>query len=364
MKFNEKESRAISLVQAVGISSVVLGHFYFQPFDVLHPYVFHMPLFFFLGGLLLSIKKSLPKKILSIIQKHGGYLVKSYIITGLLSLILVYYFSVEERKPFDDGIISTIKLVIKSNFGNNGLFVVGWFLLAYIIANALCAILVSIDKGGVAGKVFIAFFAILSFYFGMYYLPALYVDRSHYIINISAQVSTASAFMLTGYLAKNYLFKLLRLDVMVILVLAMIAVKNLGYQKGVNIAWTGYPSGIIISIITSLSAIYILFTICSAAASLKGTNPLIIYIAKNTKSIMTYHIFSFYLVDLFFYTIGVYDIKKTATYSHYKNIETWPIYILCGITLPLAMVLIYDVTIKKINLNKKLKFFSPPPSDS
>lgn len=337
MKFTESQYKTISFVQAAGIVSVIIGHLNNQPFDVLHPYVFHMPLFFLLGGMLLSIDNGLFFRIKNTVTKHGLYLIKSYIITGVLSLLLVYYFNVEERKPFADGVFNTIIYTIKSNFGNNGLFVVGWFLLAYILANIACSVIAAITSKINNKKVVYLVVCFVSFYLGIIYFPSLHVDRSHYIANLSSQVFTATSFMLLGYTFKEYIFKLLRLDVALVLFFIMIIIKNSGLQKGVNMAWSVYPSGLTLSIFTSLSGIYILFCACHAFSTLTGASQLISYISRNTKSIMTYHIFSFFLVDLFFSFAGIYDSEKIATYAHYKNIDAWPLYVIAGVVIPLLM---------------------------
>nr|WP_154325276.1 acyltransferase family protein [Pantoea sp. 201603H] len=252
MKFTSEEFKTITIVQAAGIFSVVIGHFYFQPFDVLQPYVYHMPLFFFLGGLLMSDSGFISTTKRTLI-KHGSYLVKSYIITGVLSSLLVYAYGVEKRKPFSDGLISTIEFTIKNNFGNNPLFVVGWFLFAYIIACVICK-LITVSINRFHNKKIITIVPVCIFLFlGMSYLPSIYLNRSMYLINLMAQVSTATAFMLIGNLSKDYIFKIIRFDVMAVLMLAMIFIKNIGMQKGVNIAWSVYSDGLLLSVFTTLS---------------------------------------------------------------------------------------------------------------
>lgn len=163
-----------------------------------------------------------------------------------------------------------------------------------------------------------------------------------YLVNLSAQVATACGFILTGYLMKGYIFKIIRFDVMATLLFLMIIIKNAGMQKGVNIAWSVYQDGFILSVVTTLSGIYIVFTLCHSASKIDGFNKIISYVGRNTKSIMTYHILAFYLVDIFFFKSGMYDITQTATYSHYKSVGSWPIYILAGVFIPVAMSYLYE----------------------
>lgn len=341
-KFSQDEFNVITLVQAAGIISVIIGHFYNQPFNYIHPYVFHMPLFFFLGGMLLSLKHGVLVKLKTTINKHGFYLIKSYVITGILSSLLVYFFNVEKRKPFSSGLFDTIEFTIKSNFGNNSLFVVGWFLLSYIIANIVSSLVMHLSRKTNFDAIIYASLALLFMFLGMKYLPSIYTDRTHFLINLSSQCCTAIGFMLLGCLSKPFIFKVLRLDIMLALLFMLPYLKDIGALKGVNIAWSKYDAGMMWGTISSLVAIYILFTSCSALSKIKGNSAFIDYLGKNTKSVMTYHLFSFFMVDIGMHYIVGYDITKSATYSHYNSAGSWPFYMLAGIIIPLMLCWLYE----------------------
>lgn len=53
-----QRSLAIDYIKCIGIILVVYGHYDRYTINVLHPYFFHMPLFFFLGGMLINLNKS------------------------------------------------------------------------------------------------------------------------------------------------------------------------------------------------------------------------------------------------------------------------------------------------------------------
>ena len=62
------EDRSITLdyAKALGIISVVIGHYNLNPFGIPHPYLFHMPLFFFIGGMLIKTNKGVCSTLLLI----------------------------------------------------------------------------------------------------------------------------------------------------------------------------------------------------------------------------------------------------------------------------------------------------------
>ncbi|MFW5402428.1 acyltransferase family protein, partial [Yersinia sp. 1252 StPb PI] len=78
----EQYRRAINYVKAIGIIAVVAGHYYGTPFNVYTPYVWHMPLFFFLGGMLFNSSKPAKKAIRSVIRNYFLYLIIVFVIIG------------------------------------------------------------------------------------------------------------------------------------------------------------------------------------------------------------------------------------------------------------------------------------------
>ena len=58
-RFNDRESTALNYAKAIGIITVVIGHFRGVPFNYFQPYMYHMPLFFFLGGVFINEFRSL-----------------------------------------------------------------------------------------------------------------------------------------------------------------------------------------------------------------------------------------------------------------------------------------------------------------
>lgn len=128
---DEQKSLAIDYIKCIGIILVVYGHFDLFTYGLtFNPYFFHMPLFFFLGGVLLNLKKSSKDFYKNIFFKYFLYIVFTYILLGLVSKFLHYVFNIKDMNIFEDGFISTAYLAINSNFHNNYFFLVAWFLFS------------------------------------------------------------------------------------------------------------------------------------------------------------------------------------------------------------------------------------------
>ena len=73
-RFNDRESTALNYAKAIGIITVVIGHFRGVPFNYFQPYMYHMPLFFFLGGVFINEFRSLYQHSVGLVQFSRGEL--------------------------------------------------------------------------------------------------------------------------------------------------------------------------------------------------------------------------------------------------------------------------------------------------
>lgn len=103
----EKKSHAIDYVKCIGIVLVIFGHYPNTIINVLKPYMYHMPLFFFLGGMLFSTKKGSKKHYYNIIVKYAAYIIISYLLLGLSVKASHYFFGTQDKVVFIDNIFET-----------------------------------------------------------------------------------------------------------------------------------------------------------------------------------------------------------------------------------------------------------------
>ncbi|WP_431606090.1 acyltransferase family protein [Enterobacter hormaechei] len=118
-------------MKAIGIIVVVIGHYSSGFFNILQPYLYHMPLFFFVGGLTMRTESLKAKAFSKIFLKLAPYMVITYILTGLIALIINQTSGLYYGDPFYKDPVSTLMLALNKNMHNNQLFVVAWFLIAY-----------------------------------------------------------------------------------------------------------------------------------------------------------------------------------------------------------------------------------------
>ena len=83
--FDEKTSKLIDVAKAIGIIAVVVGHYDGTWREIIPPHLFHMPLFFMIGGIL--AKETFNEKILK--DAFFKYYIFLYLI--LLLVLLLFY---------------------------------------------------------------------------------------------------------------------------------------------------------------------------------------------------------------------------------------------------------------------------------
>ncbi|MGN9604779.1 acyltransferase family protein, partial [Salmonella enterica] len=78
MKIDNFESKTIDIMKFIGIVFVVIGHYPGDYFNIMSPYLFHMPLFFFIAGM--TLKKDSPiKNSIRVFLSIAKYSVITYI---------------------------------------------------------------------------------------------------------------------------------------------------------------------------------------------------------------------------------------------------------------------------------------------
>lgn len=331
-KFNREESLTIDYAKAIGIFFVVLGHYDASVMNLFKPYTFHMPLFFLIGGLTLNYNKPLKSFAKTVLKSLIIYAAVTYIITGIASEIISEKYNLPVfANAFISDPITTIKTAFKYNFANNRLFVVAWFLLAYSLASILCTVIckavkkLNLEGGGAVifcAGILIGFVAIDVFGQGDIYQAK----------NVMTQTMVALMFFMIGCALREYmqLFSspFLALSACIIVYI----LRSYGMTSDFIMSLSSYPYGAVVTITQSLCGIYLVMFISNL---LSGVNyQWILFIGRRTKTIMSYHILVFVLLDIVFYKAGVYSISKTDAFVHFKSWYTVPLYVSLSIAIP------------------------------
>lgn len=344
LMLTEQQSLVVRYIQAIGIIFVVIGHYPIKPVDVLHPYLFHMPLFFFLGGVIYKKRKFLDS-VNSIFKKHILYIVYTYIIIGLMAIILLSEINpLSTKNIFQSGFFETISFTLKNNFHNNSFFLVAWFLFSYSIVSLVCNVLIKTIKR----EVFIIPFALLLGYVAVDYISLFYKDSKEQYLNVITQVMYGGMFYLLGYSLRNLLYKLNSIYIPFIIICILFTEKNMSMLYGMIMSWSSYHKGFFNHTLNAFLCIILIFSIANIIATKKYK--LLIAIGNSSKSIMSYHLISFILLDLIFYYFGYIQAGKISGLSHYSTKEFWYLYIIIGLSIPMILDYSYrKIKIKLIN---------------
>lgn len=352
-KVKSSDSLMLDYVKALGIISVVIGHYPGDPFVFLKPYVYHMPLFFFLGGVLLNTRRSLLSHSANLIKKHLSYIVIVYLLLALIFAMLHQLYPIAYTSLWRGNVLDSVLYPIEQSFHGGSYFFVGWFLFAYAIVSLLCFIVVSLLVKALSSptqlQAAVLMIALLLGYAGMDYVADLYQTSKLFYLNLLAQVLVGSSFFLLGYAGKHLIMKHSGVYGFIAAFVLIYLMSQYDVLEPLVIAWSKYQVSFVFQALTALAGIVAVFSIAKIIAHYQHI-PLLKHIGQQSKPIMSYHILAFVLLDIVFSWFGLWDLHKTKALNHYYSEFTWPIYIGLGIAIPMLLHALYQHTKHKLPL--------------
>lgn len=328
----KEQSITLDYAKTLGIITVVMGHYSMTPFGVPQPYLFHMPLFFFLGGMLINKNKSLTQILSSILKKYIIYIIITYAFIGAITKVITATTNSVLLDPFPVDVLETIHSAYRSDFHINPLFLVAWFLLAYAMASIISVFVLKVFCDKKHPMLYIAICALLFGYIGMTILPPMFQPGWNIHYNYLSQAFTGSMFMLMGYALKEWIFKFHTIFVLSLSLLIVSFMTNSSIAQPLTMSFSSYPSGYAISTLTAMLCIYSVFCFSSMLQKQFGES-LFLKIGRSSKTIMSYHLLVLYVIDLIVSRIGWVDIKDVNALNHYYSPYIWPVYLLAPIIL-------------------------------
>lgn len=323
---------------------VVLGHYGIFPANIYSPYTFHMPLFFFLGGMLYRDKDFI-SVIKSVISKHLLYVVYTFLITSLIASALGATFGIWTRDLYSGNVVTT---TFESNFHNNGYFLVAWFLFAYAIVSVVCRLFLYIKS-----SLFLFILAIIIGYYGMTEISQCYKASRIQSFNLLTQVMVGSMFYMLGFLLKNWILSLRSIYIPSVALFILFTMDNFGILGGLMMSWSKYPHGFLSHFTSIMLCIVTIFTMTNVFTSTEGRMGFLLKIGSESKVIMSYHLLSFTIIDIVFYKLGLYDITKSSSLSHYSTQYFWFIYLALGILIPMGISSFYSKVMERSRMMVK-----------
>lgn len=338
-RFNANESQAIYYAKAIGIIAVVIGHYPGNPFTYYSPHIYHMPLFFFIGGMLLNDDRSFDAHVLNLARKNALYIVYIYIAIAIVVWTIHLRYSIDYTALWRDGLWDSIIYPIKNNFHGGSYFLVAWFLFAYTIASIVALPFIKITKK-IARSDFISTLLILVIaltlgYVGMsIFAPAYHANKKFYF-NTASQISVGLSFLLIGYIARSFVFKITNLCGFILGFFVLYVMHKHQLVGGIGMSWSKYRLGPYAHLTTALIGIYSILFISKLLASNERI-ALLETIGRQSKSIMSFHLLVFIFVDIVFFEFGLFDISKASRFNHFLSSYSWPIYIIAGVLGPMT----------------------------
>ncbi|EDH6510575.1 acyltransferase family protein [Salmonella enterica] len=337
MKIDNFESKTIDIMKFIGIVFVVIGHYPGDYFNIMSPYLFHMPLFFFIAGM--TLKKDSPiKNSIRVFLSIAKYSVITYIVTGLIAISLSKKFGIDLGYPFADGVIDTIIYAFNQNFHNNPLFLVCWFLLAYCTSYFISSLTIFLVSYKISQKAYHLSLTIIAIFFGIIAVKILspyYGETKLQYVNVATQTLYASMFMIIGSAFGLNLIKRINSQASIIIFIILSFIYLAKYIQPTIMSWSIYPSGFLMTTTVSLLCISIVIYM-SKCAALSGSTDLFVAIGKSSKHVMSYHLSVFLLMDFIFSKFGYWDMKNTTVFKHYYTPEMVMIYPAAGLLIPTA----------------------------
>ncbi|WP_320705394.1 acyltransferase family protein [Enterobacter cloacae] len=330
---SKEQSLSISYMKAIGILVVVIGHYSSSFFSIMQPYLYHMPLFFFVGGITLRREVVTFGAVKKIFMKLAPYMIITYIITGALALAIEHVSGFYYGDPFYRDPFSTAYLAFEKNMHNNHLFVVAWFLVAYFLASVLSRLVVSLANHYRYHSFVVIIISIIFGLVSVDFISDIYSHNKAQPLNVLVQTMYGSSIMLLGYALKDYALKLFNPIYALIAIAMLIVLISCGYVKQSAMAWSNYPSGYMMSTIGSILCISVI--VCIANNLSMNRYAFFKEIGDNSLTIMAWHLSIFALITSAFYFFDITNIQNGKVVNIYNRFS-FVAYVSLGVIIPLA----------------------------
>ncbi len=336
-----QDSLFINYAKAIGIIVVVMGHFSWNSLNIFKPYIYHMPLFFIIGGLLIKPISSKKKLLKNIVEKYVIYVLVWYIAIGIFAYLSNKHLGTKiHLNVFPPQDSNYFLQALKTNMHGNNLFQVAWFLVAYLITSVLFRIQISLaSTAGLVGKnfkIFILFIGLLAGFISIEHLSPLYQSEKIWWYNLICQVGVGYMFIAIGYFIRDHLNIFSSIPFLVFCILVMYTFSGNGTFHPLIMSWSKYPDGFLVHLASSLVGCAVILSV-SYIFSRAITSKALETVGTLSKDIMSLHLMSFVLIDFAFCYLGYFDFNRITASVHYSTPSVFAIYVGGGVVLPILI---------------------------
>ena len=335
-----KRENYIDIAKTIGIILVVLGHTEFVGKNFI--YQFHLPLFFFLSGVVFNIERTKdPKKFLC---RRIISLYLPFVVFEVLFLIFHNFFSyinfytnlshVQLTYSAKDMLINILKIITLG--GGEELAGPLWFLISTFEINIIFAILARISqKYEKKFPIFLLIICTILFFMGCYTdLPRML-----------SQSLIGMFFYCCGYIFKKYSSKV-NFSIIGILI-SLLIVATCTVFNTVDISQLDITYKLLL-IVSGLAGCYMVLGFSKKIKLLE--NKFFLYCGRNTIYILALHCLFFKFVMFLEILIYNKDIKLLGMFPVYQYSQWWSILLtIIGVLGPIVIKYLVDIIKSKIS---------------
>lgn len=349
-----------NIFKCIGIVFIVMGHC--SPKFSKFVYLFHLSLFFFVGGYLYTKEKYLEKPWEFFVSRCKSNW-KKYVKYSLLVLYFHNFFlhvgiiSGVEHFRFVDFVINTINTFLF--MGQESMVGALWFVPVYLASSIIFSLMLFyINKYLKNKKIKYVYLFISTLLFGG---VGMYLVNKGCVLAYNMQIAfLVIPFYTLGFILRNNikdLSKFLNMIVCVISVIVLYYIMNndlLSVDLAQNVV-----DNFILYYLCGICGIYLTLYLSKIISKLNHLSKIVSDIGSYSFEIMTFHFLVFKLIDL---SINIPAfINNTAVLSEYSRFpyayeKAWPLYISLGVLIPyLSFKLINSIKLKIKKHNNKIK---------
>ncbi|WP_026970280.1 acyltransferase family protein [Aliagarivorans marinus] len=342
---SKQQSLFIDYAKGLGILLVVIGHYNWQADAVYTPYLFHMPLFFILGGLVLRPYADERRWARKWLRSYPLYYVVWYTVIGLITLALTSLFDTRIVLYLGQG-WDIFAMPLRGNSHANSLFMIGWFLVSYALVSGAFRIVVSRSRGRINRYYLLLATVVLAYLATEYLAPAFHAERLWYR-NVLVQLAVGSMYMAFGYALRPWLDKLASFNLMASCWIVLATIVALGWVTPLGMSWSEYPDGFVLHTLSAVLGSVGLLSLCYLLSQAKPQTSLQL-LGRYSKDIMTLHLLMFVLLDILFASMGLLQMSYISALHHWVSPKVCWLYMLVGCVAPIALRMAIDSTKRAI----------------
>lgn len=328
----------MTILKALAMILVVLGHVDSHKFSWFPPYSFHLTIFFFVSGYF--YKEIYEKDMFLFARKKFNSLVVPYFLYNFCYAVLTFLLRTRLNIVVDATENFNLKSFFIMPFINGHqymLYLAAWFVLQLFVIQLVFLAVHSILKKLITSKEFHLMFFLLVALLATYLAKEGYNKSSLGIITI--RTLFGMFFFYLGFYYKLVLEKTNIFKVQILLPLFVIQIILLRINNGdlnYGFVWAYYNNLVFTPIVTGVNGIYLYLFISRAISKVLPSNDILLSIGKNTFHIMANHLLVFFLINTLIVwksSVVTKEVLNNVWYIHNPD-KYWLLYVGLGVLIP------------------------------